>query len=388
MFAIGAVLFLGAVSPAMKIAIFSDTHLGYARFEADSYAQAERVVEDATRKADLILCAGDVFDVKVPKLETLKRAVELFNRADVPVFVIHGNHERRARDMVNAVQLLAAGTKIRVLNGESAVWGKNGETVQVFGLGSVPEEYAQSVLERRLKESYKPEEGAFKILMLHQSVKELVPADGEELTLAYLETLPFDLIVNGHIHETMTKLDGRFVIPGSTVITQLKKEEMAPKGYFLYDTSARKSEFVEVPSRRFFYEALVFSDASEMDVKGSVEKRIDGIRKAHPDAIIAIKIDGTLKKGLSTSDIKLEERPGIFIENRLNAESLGARLEKIRVAREANLSARGELAMKELKAKTAGKVTLFDSSEIFDKLLAGTEETMEYLEKINKKSAQ
>lgn len=367
----------------MKIAIFSDTHLGYARFEADSYAQAQRVVEDAAAKADLMLCAGDIFDIKVPKLETLKRAVEIFGKAGVPVFAIHGNHERRARDMVNAVQLLAAGTGIRMLQGEDASFEKGGERIEVFGLGSVPEENAQAVLGKKL-EGYSPEAGAFRILMLHQSIKELVPAGGEELTLEYLKGLPFDLIVNGHIHETTEKLDGRFLVPGSTVITQLKKEEMAPKGYFLYDTATRKSEFVRVQSRRFFYEEMRFSDASDMDVRDRVQRRIAEIRKEDPQAIISIKVDGTLKKGLSTSDIKLEEYPDVFIENRLNAESLGAKLEKIRLARDANLSAR-DIALRELRAKTAGRVTLFDSSEIFDKLLAGTEETLAYLDKVNKK---
>src|SRR4030095_17193485 len=120
----------------MKIAIFSDPHLGYARFEEDSYIQAERAIESASEKADLILCAGDIFDIKIPKLETLKRAVDIFRKAKVPVYAIHGNHERRARDMTNPAQLLAASTGMRLLHGESAVFEKNGEKGQVLGVGS------------------------------------------------------------------------------------------------------------------------------------------------------------------------------------------------------------------------------------------------------------
>ena len=70
----------------MKIAIFSDPHLGYARFEEDSYQQAEAAIVSASRKADLILCAGDIFDIKIPKLETIKRAVEIFKKATIPIF--------------------------------------------------------------------------------------------------------------------------------------------------------------------------------------------------------------------------------------------------------------------------------------------------------------
>jgi len=366
----------------MKIAVFSDTHLGYARFEEDSYVQAERAIADAGAKADLILCAGDIFDVKVPKLETLKRAVDIFRKAKAPIFAIHGNHERRAKDLTNPVQLLASGTQMKLLHAQSAVFEKDGKKVQVFGVGSVPEEYAAEAIKKAM-ERYKKEEGAFTILLIHQSIKELIPNGSDELTLEYLETLPFDLIVDGHIHETLSKLGGRFLIPGSTVITQLKKDETAPKGYYLYDTEAKKAEFVEIESRRFFYEELVFKDAGEMDVLEAVRKRVGEIREEHPDAVIAVKIDGTLKEGLSSADIKLEGYDNVFIENRLNSENLGAKLQKIRTSREANLSLR-DMAIKELKEKTTGKITLFESSELFDKLIEGPEETLGYLEEYKK----
>jgi DNA repair exonuclease SbcCD nuclease subunit len=370
----------------MKIAIFSDPHLGYARFEEDSYIQAERAISSASEKADLILCAGDVFDVKIPKLETLKRAVDIFGKAKVPVYAIHGNHERRARDMVNPVQVLEASGVLKLLHASDAVFEKGGEKVQVFGVGSVPEEYAMDAVKKAM-ERFRKAEGAFSIIMLHQSIKELIPGGEDELSLEYLETLPFDLIINGHIHETIVKLDGRFIIPGSTVITQLKKDEMAPKGYFLYDTKTRRSEFVEIGCRKFFYEKLEFSDAGETDVRDKVRETVERLKKEHPEAIIAIKIDGTLKEGLSTADIKLDGYDGVFIDNRLNSENLGSKLERIRSSREESLSMR-DMAIRELKEKTEGRITLFDTTELFEKLLQGSEETMEYLEKHNKKDSQ
>lgn len=370
----------------MKIAVFSDTHLGYARFEEDSYAQARNALVSASQKADIILCAGDIFDIKTPKLETLKQAVDIFRGIPVPIIVIHGNHERRSRDLVNPVQLLAASTKIKLLNGESHTFEKDGEKVQVLGMGSVPEEDAGTVL-KKVMETYEKDDAAFTVLMIHQSIKELVPGGEEELSLEYLKSLPFDLIVNGHIHKTITKLDGRFIIPGSTVITQLKRDETEAKGYFLYDTSARKAEFIPIGSRKFFYEELVFKDAGDSDIRERLRETITSLRREHPDAIIAIKLDGTLKSGLSSSDIKTEEYENVFIENRLNMESLGARLEKIRGLRQQNLGA-GELALKELREKTNGKITLFDTAEMYEKLLQGVDEAMAYLDGINKKDSR
>jgi len=367
----------------MKIAIFADTHLGYSRFEEDSYKQAERVITSASEKADLVLCAGDVFDTKVPKLETLKKAVDIFKRVKTPVFAIYGNHERRAKEFTNPAELLAASTGIRMLNKESAVFEKEGEKVQVFGIGSVPEEHASQVITDAVKD-FKKEENAFTIIMIHQSIKELVPGAEEEVSLETLKALPFDLIVNGHMHETIVKLDGRLLIPGSTVITQLKKNEIAEKGYFLYDTKERKAEFIGIGSRRFFYEELEFKDAGEAEVREKVKELVERIRKEHPEAIIALKLNGALKEGLSASDIKVDGYTDVYIDNRLNAESLSARLEMIRDIRKENLSVR-DIAFKELRKKTEGKISMFDSSEIFEKLLEGSDEALEYIEKCNKK---
>jgi len=284
---------------------------------------------------------------------------------------------------VNPVQLLSAGTGLRILHAKADIFEKDGERVQIFGMGSVPEEYAQTALEK-LMGGFGKEDGAFSILMIHQSVRELVPGGKDELSLDYLEGLPFDLIINGHIHETIRKLDDRFLIPGSTVITQLKKDEMEPKGYFLYDTKTRKAEFVAIESRKFFYEKMEFKDAGESELREAVRQKVTDIKSEHPDAIIAIKIDGTLKEGLATADIKLDGYDNVYIDNRLNTEGLGSRLEKIKLKMEESLSMR-EVALKELRAKTDGKVTLFDSSELFDKLLQGPDEALEYLEKANKK---
>jgi DNA repair exonuclease SbcCD nuclease subunit len=365
----------------MKIAIFSDLHLGYPRFEKDSYVQAQRAVDSASQKADVIFCAGDIFDTKVPKLETLKKAVDIFNRASVPVYAIFGNHERRARDMVNPVQLLAAGTKMKLLHGESALIEKNGEKVQLLGMGSVPEEYATEALNQTMGKFRK--EDAFRVLMIHQSIKELMAGSDDELSLEHLEGLPFDLIINGHIHERISRLGGRFLIPGSTVITQLKKEEMEPKGYYIYDTSERKSEFVPIECRKFFYEKLEFDGAGELEVREAAMKRIGEIRGREPDAIIAIKLEGKLKEGLSGSDVRLGDYPDVYIDNKLNMQDLGAKLERIRNIRQENLSVR-EIALKELRAKTSGKVS-FDSAEFFERLLLGSDEALEYLEKEFKK---
>jgi len=363
----------------MKIAIVSDTHLGYARFEKDAFVQAERALLDASEKADIILFAGDVFDVKIPKLETLDEAISIFKRIKVPVFAIHGNHERRTKDQMNPAKLLASAGVLRYIHNTSTIYGHEGEKIQILGIGNVPDEYADEAIKNCMKR-FVPENGVFKILLIHQTIRDLIPHGKNELSFESLETLGFDLIVNGHIHGKEIRMNGKFIIPGSTVITQLKKEETEQKGYFIFDTKTMQSDFIPIECRLFFFEEIEVKDASPNEMLDSVKKKIEELRSRSPDALIALKVNGTLKEGLSPNDVRIPEYEHVFIDNRLDTKSLDAKLESIRNLRQEKLSVR-ELALKELEEKTRGKITSFDPSDLFAKLVEGSDETLEYLEK-------
>ncbi|MDO8554355.1 MAG: DNA repair exonuclease, partial [Candidatus Micrarchaeota archaeon] len=297
----------------MKIAIISDTHLGYARFEEDSLKQAAAAFEDADKKADVIIYAGDVFDTKIPKLETIKKAIEILKQVKKPIFAIFGNHERRSRDLTNPVQLIAATGLLKLLHGTQEIFEYKGEKIQIFGLGSIPEELAETAL-KQVMGKFIPEQNAFKILVLHQSIRELIPNATHEISLEYLRELPFDLVINGHIHERIIKLEGKFIIPGSTVVTQLKKEETASRGYELYDTSSKIHEFVPIACRKFFYEEMKFDNAPMSEVKEIIEKKVLELKRIDDSAIIRIKASGTLREGVNRSDFSVGSYENTFID--------------------------------------------------------------------------
>lgn len=363
----------------MKVGIIADTHFGYSRFEEDAFVQAEYALKDAELKTDLILVAGDIFDVKIPKLETLKRAADIFSKIRKPVYVIHGNHERRSRDMTNPVQLLAFLSNIHYLHGKTEVIEKGGEKISITCFGSVPEELAREALKKVVEgERAKIPDDAFKILVMHQSLKELVYGEEEELSFDDLRDLPFDLIINGHIHKRHEEMGGRLLIPGSTVITQLRDDEQGERGYFIYDTGKREREFVAIPSRLFFYRELKFENASLQEIKEKIEAWINETRAKHRDAILKIKLGGTLREGLIASDLSLAYSDGIYIQNSLNVESIGEKIKRMREQREEKLSLR-EVAVRQLRERLKGKITLFDPVELFEKLAESAEAGAEYL---------
>jgi len=359
----------------MKIAILSDSHLGYARFEKDAFEQTKAAFLDAQEKSDIIIYAGDVFDAKIPKLETLNQAVEILKNIKIPVYAIHGNHERRSKEMINPVQLLSKMDLLNYIHAESVVFEKNNEKIQIFGLGNIPEDYANTALKKSL-EGFTPDEDKFKILVLHQTITDFVSAQ-DGINVEDLEPLPFDLIINGHIHRSMSKMDGKLLIPGSTVLTQLKEEETASKGYFLYDTNDKKHEFVEIHSRKFIFEEIKFENAGISELKEKLESRISELKNENPDAIIRVKLSGTLREGINPGDLGLSAPENVYLSNELNVTELKDRLERIRKLRDEKLSVR-DIAIKELEEKTKN-ITTFKPKELFEKLDLGSEEALQYL---------
>src|SRR2546427_9453143 len=66
----------------MKIAVFSDPHLGFAynsELEEDSFANADEAMNKAL-DADLIIVGGDIFDSRSPLTTVWARAIQIFTK--------------------------------------------------------------------------------------------------------------------------------------------------------------------------------------------------------------------------------------------------------------------------------------------------------------------
>lgn len=360
----------------MKIAVISDTHLGYPRFHEDSFAQAKSAFEDASKKADLILFLGDLYDTRVPSLQILGESISFFRNLKTPVFAIHGNHERRSKGMLNPVELLEKAGLLTHLHFSATTFEKNGEKIFIAGMGNVPDDLTQRGIEK-LRQSVQPPKDSFSILLLHQSFKEFVY--GEQLSSIHdLEPLGYSLYLNGHTHMYKEGMDGKFLIPGSTVLTQLTKEETQPKGYLLYDTNSKTHEFVKIPARKFVFEEIEFNSLPPQEISEKIADKYEQLRKEFPDAAIKIRIKGTLAQGFRAGDVSLPSNALLFLDNRLDERRLKAEIGKLREMREQKLPVR-ELSEKRLRERLNGKITLFDPQEFFEALIEGPEAGLNYL---------
>jgi len=321
----------------MKIAVISDTHLGFSsknQRKEEALTNALQAFSLAIENnADLILLPGDIFDSKVPLIETWHDAFELFKLSKnakkpevkilkegkelsfrgIPVIAIHGTHELRSKDFRNPLEVLQKAEFLFYIHGNHLIVEKESEKLAVHGMGGVPEKKALDVL-KLYNPLLVPETKNF--LLLHQSIKEFLPTQDEMSATLSISNLPkgFDLIINGHLHWHAEKAfdQGKLLMPGSTITTQMKKlESEKEKGIVLIDYKSMQTQFIALKNqRKLFYEKISFIEANPDQILERLEEKIDSFlvqNRADLIPLIRIKLTGTLAKGLTQADIDLHK---------------------------------------------------------------------------------
>ncbi|MBI4053498.1 MAG: DNA repair exonuclease [Candidatus Diapherotrites archaeon] len=354
----------------MKIGFFSDTHFGFGekteRFQ-ETFRQAGNALRIlAEQGVDLIVVPGDIFDSELPSPETIFGAMKVFSLAKefpstgvslsieknggsrtihsqgIPVIAIFGNHEFRGKDRKSALELLEAAGLLSVSHASKILASKGGEETVLHCIGSVPDRKARDVFALW---NPQPENGKTNILVMHQSVAELLPFESDDIaTLSFADLKKgFDLVVNGHIHwnHWHEEQGFRFLIPGSIIITQMKKlESEKPKQVFVFDTKTKAISSVPLPDqRKFFYEKISFENARPEQVVSAVRAGLEKIfsQDFADKPLVRIKLAGTLAKGISVSDVAVEnalkgfEAKAIFsVDRDFALASFRSRIEELR----------------------------------------------------------
>jgi len=380
----------------MKVAFVTDMHFGYRRFEQDAYRQGREAILSAAREADLLILGGDNFDTPLPRMETiaevtkiLREALEIFRSRGIsgtPILAIHGNHDRRAKGFVHPTELLAQGGFVANFHNKTVVHELNGKKVAVSGMGSVPEDMAAVSLQQL---ACKIVPGAFNIFVVHQSFQEFDRMKNENYIT--FDDLPegYDLYLCGHVHQPC--LTGKVLNPGSTVVTQLREDEVGNRGWLLYDTNTKSATHMTVKSRQLFHKILKFENALPDDIRQAVEAEVKAVLSSGltPAPLVKIVVKGTLAQGFHTADMRLPQfGDNVFVDNNMNSENLRERIAQIKQSREKKISSK-ELGMRLLRKRLDGTAySLGDPEKVFESLIAGDflKELKEKLERENKTS--
>ncbi len=209
-----------------------------------------------------------------------------------------------------------------------------------------------------------------------------------------MDDLPpgFDLYVNGHIHwrRELRKNNKLLLIPGSSVITQMRKNETEKKGFWLFDTATSSYEFVFIDSRPFFYRELVFENASVQQVIQEVEKTVNEAKAQAANPLVKIKLRGSLAGGVSASIIDANSiaagfnKVEVYIDKEFEmAETLKEKIELLRKLKTEEKSV-SELGIAVLREKLRqNKFSLKNEEELFSLLSEGEVEKAAMLVKKN-----
>ena len=380
----------------MKISIFSDCHAGFAYGEErgeDSFKALEECIE-RSKDCDLILIAGDLFDTRIPKPEVVARTARILSKAQenqskarlieilnkekheasplalrgIPIVAIHGNHERRAKFLVNPVQAMEHAGLLIHLNHSTAVFEIDGQKIAVHGMSNVPEMYSREFLKEW---NPQPIENAVNIFMFHQNVGEFIytPLEPPSMTLADLPK-GFDLYILGHVHwSTLGSLNSaQFLLAGSTAPTSIHKiESEIPKYFHIYD--GKINSFPIESQRKIFWKELEF----EGGVREQIENFLTTIPMQNPKPIVFLKIKGqiprdTLPPNFSDIEEKFKDRAIINLKKSLEVEGFEQQMDLLRKLREQKLSPEehGFKILQDLLKQSNCKINV---DEIFDYLM-------------------
>lgn len=312
---------LQKVSLPVRIGIASDFHLGFGsgRRKGDAKKQARRAMDKLMEEdVDLIMLAGDVFDSPVPRPETLRDAAQVFrsaHRADsgvqltgvgrdtpevqgLPVVAIHGNHDRRVKGEVNPTQLLDLMGYAVYLHNSGVV----ADDVGIYGVGSVPETYSQKIFRSLDAKPF----GDTSFFVFHQDIVPHIPRARLKLS-----DLPqgFDHYVNGHVHAS--SLEGNLLVVGSTVVTQLKKEE-EEKCVWVWDGEFQKHP---IASRPLYYFEVEAGGRKPSGILKEVDEALQGVlaEEQPEDPMVRVRVTGRLAEGFQPTDLLFDNDYGLFV---------------------------------------------------------------------------
>ncbi|MFH1587514.1 MAG: DNA repair exonuclease [Candidatus Diapherotrites archaeon] len=325
----------------MKIAIMSDFHFGFGEKGdrvGESFENARQAIELALENgAEMILIPGDMFDEAIPPQDVLYKAIEILlipkgipsknidlkkimrdgkekeiYVSGIPVVAIPGTHEFRGKDHKNILELLERADLLLNAHASTIIFEKGDEKIAVQGMGGVPEKKALEVLQLLSPE---PVPDAKNIFIFHQSLNEFLPFNDDMISTLSLDDLPkgFELLIDGHLHwKTEQNLgESKFIMPGSTIITQSKKiESENSKGIYIFDSKTDNLKFLSLPKqRKLFYHKIKFEGENSEQVLEMVKNAICGDLKNDLDLppIIRLKLTGKLAKGYSVGDIPFNE---------------------------------------------------------------------------------
>ena len=285
------------------------------RLQSATLGALERVVDHTISvKADFLIIAGDLYDSKDRSLRALvafRKEMERLAERNIPVFVVHGNHDP-LNGWGSGFQLPPNVITFGGRADTEPFIRRGREVAQITGIS-----YTRERVTDNLAASFKPAEGApYSIAVLHANVgHQSGHADYAPATIEELTTAGFDYWALGHVHtrSVLATEPAMVVYPGNT--QGRNPREGGPRGCYQVDidTHGRAClEFVDTSVARWSHIELSIREATQMDqlVDSMLEKGRDAASVFDGPTVVrcTIRGNGPLHRDLQRDEMDEELR--------------------------------------------------------------------------------
>ena len=298
-----------------KFAHITDCHLGSWRNpklrDLNLQAFEKSISISIKEQVDFILITGDFFDVNIPQLAPVKRAVEILKQArdsGIAVYMIYGSHDFNTAnismiDILHSAELFIKPTEFQT-NTNSVILKffvdkKTG--AKITGISGRKVGLDREMYERLDKKNLEMEDG-FKIFLLHKGIQEILPLDMNFRDSLPISLVPkgFDYYGGGHIHKRVEKKinGGVIVYPGPLFGSSFQDLEETAKGekrgFYIISFEKRilDCRFVEINVVDILYNEIVSSKWNSEKLEDEITKNISCLEVKNK--IVLIKVKGKL----------------------------------------------------------------------------------------------
>ena len=298
-----------------KFAHITDCHLGSWRNpklrDLNLHAFERSILISIKEQVDFILITGDFFDVNIPQLAPVKKAVEILKRArdsGIPIYMIYGSHDFNTAnismiDILHSAELFIKPTEFQ-FNSDSVMlkfFVDKRTGAKITGISGRKVGLDKEIYEKLDKKKLESEDG-FKIFLLHRGIQEILP-----LNMQFRDSIPislvpkgFDYYGGGHIHKRVEKkIDNSVIIyPGPLFGSTFQDLEETAKGekrgfYIIsFDTQIFECKFIEIKVADILYKEIFSQKWSSEKLKDEITKNISELEVKNK--IVLIKVKGKL----------------------------------------------------------------------------------------------
>jgi len=300
----------------------SDTHLGYRQYGLSerlndwSSATRESIDYAVRNKVDCVVHSGDLFNSNKVDHTSLIHAIEMLRAlkdAEIPFFVIDGNHDRRkgsqthtALDVLQRLDLCHYLAPVgRTIEGAiSEIKG-----TRIIGLG-----YHGAYLRSRLGDFYEQMPEGHNVVLLHAGVTRYAEGGHPEITLDELEILrpKTAYLALGHYHNKF-RIDDWIFNPGSPEYYRFSDYGI---GRCFYDVTIQDGapHVLEVAVRDVRRMVSISADhpGDDYSLLGVVQALLDETELEAPvsGSLLRVILNGELQNPPNLSELKqfIEER--------------------------------------------------------------------------------